>query len=141
MSNETTPVQEITKPKRRPVPSAKQPTILDIFADKTIALFGTWAMFIFHIVWFALWIVLNLDIQILTMWVSLEAILLSLLILMAQKRQVEKDEIRAITDLEIDRHTEKQTRIIMEMLRELGEKSKIKEYKVEQNPEKNVQNA
>lgn len=124
-------MKQIPKPKKRHIPKPDAPTLTDVIVDKIIAIFGTWQMFILHIIWFSAWLVLGLEIHDLTFWVSLEAILLSLLILISQQRQTEFDRRRAWTDLEIDRIDEKQTRILTEMVREIGEKAGIKEFSVE----------
>lgn len=59
---------------------------------------GSWRCIILHAVWFALWLWLHLDINALTMIVSLEAIFLSSILLLASNRQAAKD--RARDDLE-----------------------------------------
>ncbi len=127
-------MNDVVKPKKKHVPQPDALGLSDIIVDKVVALFGTWQMLVLHIIWFGTWMVLGLEIQELTFWVSLEAILLSLLILISQQRQTDFDRIRAWTDLEIDRMAEKQTRILMEMVKEVGKKEGIKEFQVEKNP-------
>lgn len=127
MLKETTKTTQLRK---RPFPKEKQPTVIDVIADKIVIIFGTWKIFFLHILWFGIWVYFDFDIITLTFWVSLEAILLALLILISQNRQAEIDRIRAWTDLEVDRHAEKQTRILIEMVKEVGEKVGIKDFKI-----------
>lgn len=115
---------------RRP-PQNLTPSFRDNVVDKLIALFGTWKVFLLHIVGFSIWIYYGWEINSLTFWVSLEAILLSLLILMSQNRQTKFDRRQALADFEIDRHSEKQTRILIGMIREIGEKIGIKNFEVD----------
>ena len=63
---------------------------------------GSWSFLFIHLVWFALWLVLDLDINMLTMVVSLEAIILMILLLMAQNRQSLKDDLRDEADYQAD---------------------------------------
>ncbi len=75
----------------------------DDVADKIAAFVGSWVFVYIHIVWFGLWILLPVEpfpYGLLTMIVSLEAILLSTLIMMAQNRQAERDRHQADADYE-----------------------------------------
>lgn len=63
---------------------------------------GSWTFFILHIIWFTAWILLRADIDVLTLILSMEAILLVILLLMAQNRQNAKDDIRDDADYEAD---------------------------------------
>ena len=126
MSNSTT-----KNPRLRRPPQNLTPSFLDNIVDRVISLFGTWKVFILHIIGFTVWVKYDWDINLLTFWVSLEAILLSLFILMSQNRQTEFDRRHAKADFEIDRHAEKQTRIIIEMIREIGGKVGVKEFEVD----------
>jgi len=62
-------------------------------AEKLAEIFGSAPFILFHVIWFALWIVLNAflqfdkDYSLLTIIVSLEAIFLSLFILRAENIQ------------------------------------------------------
>ena len=53
--------------------------------DSLNAWVGSWTFLIFHAIWFTLWLMWDLDINLLTMVVSLEAIILMILLLMATK--------------------------------------------------------
>ncbi len=77
--------------------SAAGDRVSDIFANFV----GSWAFVYIHIVWFGFWILLPVEpfpYGLLTMVVSLEAILLSTLIMMAQNRQAERDRHQADAD-------------------------------------------
>ena len=75
----------------------------DAIADKIASFVGSWAFVYIHIVWFGLWMILPVEsypYSLLTMIVSLEAILLSTAIMMAQNRQSERDRHQADADYE-----------------------------------------
>lgn len=63
------------------------------FAEKLAGIFGSGPFIIFHVIWFASWVILNAFLQfdpefsLLTIIVSLEAIFLSLFILRAENIQ------------------------------------------------------
>ena len=86
-----------------------------------------------HVVWFMIWIGYNLfadepfdpfPFGLLTLVVSLEAIVLAALILIAQNRQSEASEMRAKLDYNADLKAEKNTaRIIRLLQKELGQDS------------------
>jgi len=125
------PQETVQKPRKRRAPQEAIPTWIDILVDRIVAAFGTWQLLVLHIIFFAIWVYFDFNINELTFWVSLEAILLSLIILMSQKRQSENDQIRALADFEVDRYAEKQTRVLIEMVREMGKKIGIDEFAVE----------
>lgn len=70
--------------------------------DSISAIVGSWWFLIFHIVWFGVWLYFKLDINVLIMIVSLEAIILMILLLMDQNRQVHRDDLRDEEDLRAD---------------------------------------
>ena len=75
----------------------------DVIADNIASFVGSWTFVFVHAVWFALWMMLPVEpypYGLLTMIVSLEAILLSTLIMMAQNRQSERDRHQADADFE-----------------------------------------
>lgn len=75
----------------------------DAIADSVAAFVGSWTFVIIHILWFTVWIVFQVEAfpyGLLTMIVSLEAILLSTLLMMAQNRQNERDRAQALEDYE-----------------------------------------
>lgn len=63
-------------------------------SDIVTSFFGSWTCVSIHTVWFVAWLGLRLDINLLTMVVSLEAIYLSTLVMISQNRQAMKDHIR-----------------------------------------------
>jgi CRP/FNR family transcriptional regulator, cyclic AMP receptor protein len=87
-------------------------TILQKVADWIAAFSGSMPFLVINAVVFFIWIILNVDLiprlrafdpfpfGLLTMWVSLEAIFLSIFVLISQNRQAQKDRIRS--DVEYD---------------------------------------
>jgi|SRR3989344_3679893 len=70
-------------------------------ADKITNFVGSWPFIYLHIVWFGFWIFYPIEAfpyGLLTMIVSLEAILLSTFIMMSQNRQAERDRLQANAD-------------------------------------------
>jgi len=77
------------------------------FSNAIIDFSASWIFLIFNILFFTFWLLSGLNFVLLTMWVSLEAIVLTILILI-QTKQVEKsDRSRSIKDYKIDQTTEK----------------------------------
>jgi uncharacterized membrane protein len=90
-------------------------------ADWSAHAFGSPWFLIAHVVWFAIWIVFRIEpfpYGLLTMIVSLEAILLSGLILSATDRESERDRNIMKRDLKISKETKD---IIIEMQDEITE--------------------
>jgi len=74
-------------------------------SDKITNFVGSWPFVYLHIVWFGFWIfypVESFPFGLLTMLVSLEAILLSTFIMMSQNRQAERDRRQAKADYDTD---------------------------------------
>jgi len=75
----------------------------DILADGITRFVGSWTFITIHIIWFAGWILLPVEpypFGLLTMVVSLEAILLSTFIMISQNRASDRDRIQAQADYE-----------------------------------------
>lgn len=75
----------------------------DLIADSIASFVGSWLFVYLHVVWFSIWILLPIEpfpYGLLTMIVSLEAILLSTLIMMSQNRQGDRDRHQAEADYE-----------------------------------------
>ena len=68
--------------------------VADVATDAIAGFSGSWPFVLIHVVWFTVWLVLRLDINLLTLIVSLEAIFLATFVLMNQNRQAGKDRIR-----------------------------------------------
>ncbi len=87
-------------------------TMLDRITDAIAAFSGSLNFLALHAAWFLVWIVLNTvpglpafdpyPFGLLTMCVSLEAIFLSVIVLLSQNRQSAKDHIRADIDYEVN---------------------------------------
>ena len=73
----------------------------------------------FHVVWFAVWGIFKLESHILTLIVSLEAIILMILLLMTQNRQSARDDIRDELDLQADLRSAQLTEEIVKTLRDM----------------------
>lgn len=83
-------------------------------ADSITARFGSMAFLILNIAWFAIWIAINnglipsapifdpFPFGLLTMIVSLEAIILSVIVLISQNRQAQVDRLREEIDLQVN---------------------------------------
>ncbi len=95
-------------------------------------------MLVVHVVWFAIWIVANLDLipglapfdpfpfQLLTMIVSLEAIFLSLFVLASQNRLTHQAEMRANLDLQIDLLAEREMTAVLQLLQDIARHLDVK---------------
>jgi uncharacterized membrane protein len=102
----------------------------DILADGITRFVGSWVFIIIHIIWFTIWIILPVEafpFGLLTMVVSLEAILLSTFIMISQNRASDRDRAQADADyqtnlqakLEIEDLQERLARIETEKLDEI----------------------
>ena len=109
-------------------PSEK--TFGDRLAEGITGFTGSLPFIWIHIVWFALWIVLDLPwwgfkpldpfpFTFLTMMVSLEAIFLSAFILMAENKQGRLADQRARVNLEVDMIAEREVTKLMELIVEI----------------------
>lgn len=90
-----------------------------------------------NVVWFAVWIVLNLNIipnvepfdpypfGLLTLIVSLEAIILTIILLISQNRETSVNDLRSEIDANIDIITESKVSKVLEVLQILAEKNGI----------------
>ena len=83
------------------------------FIDSMNSLVGSWFFLIIHVLWFFIWLAYDLDINMLTMIVSLEAIILMILLLMSQNKQALRDDIRDEMDLRADLRSAKLTEEIL----------------------------
>ena len=103
---------------------------LDYFAKIVTDFMGSWTGVLFHTVWFILWFVLKLDINFLTLVVSLEAIYIGIFLLMsANKEEIqrkidlvkEKEQNRAQIDFDIklDQKADRQLTEIKRLQKEL----------------------
>ncbi len=105
-----------------------QRSVLEKFTDWIANFSGSMTFLLLNAGWFALWIYLNVSgkaafdpypFGFLTMVVSLEAIILSILVLLAQNRQAAKDHIRDDVEYEINVKAELEIAHLHEKVEEL----------------------
>jgi uncharacterized membrane protein len=101
--------------------------------DGAARLIGSMPFVLFHLVWFVGWIALNLRLipsihpfdpfpfGLLTLVVSLEAIFLSLFLLISQNRMTRQADKRAHLDLQINMLAEAETTKVLRMLERIGD--------------------
>lgn len=80
-------------------------------ADKVSSFVGSWSFLLLHVIWFTLWIVFNVEsfpYGLLTMIVSLEAILLSTIIMISQTRAGDRDRIQAQHDYVVNEEAKRE---------------------------------
>src|SRR5258708_12433898 len=70
----------------------------ELAADLITAFAGSWPFVLLHVVWFTAWLLLRLDINLLTLIVSLEAIFLAPFVFIRPTRQATKHKLRADTE-------------------------------------------
>ncbi len=101
-------------------------------ADKVTSFAGSTPFILIHILWFGVWVILNTKIipgipafdpfpfSFLTLVVSLEAIFLTLLVLMSQNRMTKEADKRAHLDLQINLLDEQETTLILRMVQKIA---------------------
>ena len=127
----------MTKPKKVTSLKAKmnlKRTLTDKCADRINSAFGSMPFFAFHLVVFALWVLTNTGFipgissfdpypfSFLTMLVSLEAIFLSIFVLISQNRESDVADLREEVDLQLNIGAEKEITRILIMLDEIHDK-------------------
>jgi uncharacterized membrane protein len=110
---------------------------MDHFADKIMRLAGSGTGILIHLTWFFLWLIINLHLipgitpfdpfpfNLLTMVVSLEAIFLTLFVLISQNRMSQEADKRAQLDLQVNLLAEKEITMILQMLAEISDKLRV----------------
>jgi uncharacterized membrane protein len=110
---------------------------MDHFSVSITNFAGSATAIVIHLIWFALWILMNVHairgiaafdpfpFSFLTMVVSLEAIFLTLFVLISQNRMSEEADRRALLDLEINILAERETTMILRMLNEISGHLKV----------------
>ena len=113
--------------------AATKRTWPEIYADWLADSFGTITFFVLNPILFLIWMFFNSGIfknlplfdpfpfNFLTMTVSLEAIFLSIIVLISQNRAAKVDELRQEIDLHLDIISEQEITKIMEMLAKIME--------------------
>jgi uncharacterized membrane protein len=106
-------------------------------ADFLTSAFGSMGFLILNLLWFAIWILINLDLipgipafdpfpfGLLTMIVSLEAIGLAIIVLISQNRSSKIAELREEVDLQVDILTERELTKLMQIVSAIAEKQGI----------------
>ena len=103
----------------------KRKTVADKISDVITAFCGHMFFVYLHVIWFSLWLLYNLTAPdpfdpfpfgLLTMIVSLEAIILATFILISQNRQGEVSDLRSELDFQTDMRAEKNTAEILALL-------------------------
>ena len=113
-------------------------SVAEHIADKVTTYAGSTPFIIFHIIWFGGWILLNgrilgihpfdpFPFSFLTLVVSLEAIFLTLLVLMSQNRMTKEADKRAHLDLQINMLDEQETTMILRMVQNISKHLGLKD--------------
>ena len=109
-------------------------------AERVTSAAGSTPFVIFHIAWYGLWIAANLvkihgipsfdpfPFSFLTLVVSLEAIFLTLLVLMSQKRMMKDADKRTHLDLQLNMLAEQEATEILRMVRMIGQHLGVEEH-------------
>jgi len=104
---------------------------------------GSAAAIVLHVIWFTFWLLVNIGalpgvspfdpfpFNLLTMVVSLEAIFLTLFVLISQNRMSQEADKRAQLDLQVNLLAERETTMILQMLDRISEKLQIPETRRE----------
>ncbi len=115
----------------------KKRKITEKIADTMTAACGSITFLVFNVFWFALWVVWNMGFipglkpfdpypfGLLTMIVSLEAIILAIFVLISQNRGAKVDDLREEVDLQVDIITEQELTKLMTMVALLLEKNGV----------------
>ena len=94
-------------------------------ADQITRFAGSMQFVYLHIIWFAAWIGLRVEqypFGLLTMIVSLQAIFLSIFVLISQNRAGEKDRIRADLDYQVNLKAQHEIMQLHDKVDQLGER-------------------
>ncbi len=106
-------------------------------ADALTLGFGSMAFLVLNVVWFVVWIVINVGLipgiepfdpfpfGFLTMVVSLEAIALAIIVLMSQNRAAKIADLREEVDLQVDMMAEQELTKLLQLVTMLAEKQGI----------------
>lgn len=121
-------IDDITRLEKQ---SAEKRSDGERWAEMVTRVAGGIPFIVLHLTWFTLWITLNLGIipgvsawdpfpfSFLTLVVSLEAIFLSLLVLMTQNRLTQDADKRALLDLQINMLAEQESTASLQMLEKI----------------------
>lgn len=134
--------QETVQRRQRAIKSFKakadaKRSLSDKFADMLTARFGTVAFLVLNVIWFIVWIVINTGLThldpfdpfpfgLLTMIVSLEAIMLAIIVLISQNREARISELREEIELQMSTITEGEVTKLINLVAVLLEKQGVK---------------
>jgi len=116
------------------VEQINQRTLSERIGDRLVALAGTGVFALLHLVWFAGWLAVNLGwvpgispfdpypFSLLTMIVSLEAIFITIGVLISQNRMARLGDRRAHLDLQINLLAEQESTATLRMLGRIAER-------------------
>jgi uncharacterized membrane protein len=142
MSNDSGNIPRSVRNSRRIIRSLKakadeKRTLSEKIADWMTETFGSMGFLLLNVIWFAAWILINIGavpgIQpfdpfpfgLLTMIVSLEAIILAIFVLISQNRAEKIDDLRQEIDLQVDIITEDEMTKLLQMVSILLEKQGV----------------
>jgi uncharacterized membrane protein len=140
-----TNIEAIARLERR---FARRRTMAERCGARITALSGSTTSVILHFVWFIIWILLNtgafgskafdpFPFGFLTLIVSLEAIILSLLVLNTQNRMSKDADRRAHLNLQVDLLAEQELTLVIELLDKISHKLGV-ETKLEKTEARNM---
>ena len=101
-------------------------------ADKVTTFAGSTPFLALHLIWFGLWVIANVGLirglrpfdpfpfSFLTLVVSLEAIFLTLLVLMSQNRMMKEADKRTHLDLQLNMLAEQESTVLLRLTRRIG---------------------
>lgn len=116
---------------------SQQRTFAERLADTINYIFGDLRFAFLNFAWFLAWMIWNMDwipglkpfdpfpFGLLTMIVSLEAIFLSIFVLISQNRSAKIDKLRSEVDLQINLTAEQEITKVLSMLKILSEKNGV----------------
>lgn len=114
-----------------------QRTFAEKFADWMVSTFGNIWFLTLNVIFFIIWMTINNNLipgirpfdkfpyGLLTMMVSLEAIILTVFVLISQNREKEVDDLREEIDLQVDLITETELTKALSLLKKIAEKQGI----------------
>ncbi len=108
-------------------------------ADKVTTFAGSTPFLILHLIWFAVWVIANVGMiprlspfdpfpfSFLTLVVSLEAIFLTLLVLMSQNRMMKEADKRTHLDLQLNMLAEQESTVLLKLVQRIARHMGIEE--------------
>jgi uncharacterized membrane protein len=120
----------VTVPELRPIRTLRdradpKRTLAERIADRVASALGTTAFLVMNFAWIAAWYRFSTDATLLTMLISFEAIVLTIFVLIAQKRAARLNELRSELDLEINLRAEEELTKLLQIVTKLAEKQGV----------------